>query len=142
MVEAPKNGYYDQLRADYHERRELLSQALQRAGLPVLPISGSYFLQTWFDHLPFDDDVAFSTWLIEHIGVTPIPPSAFYLDPVSAPKLVRWCFAKTPQTLALAGDRLGRLPDVIAQQQTCPVQGRRDCWATLFFYIRLLVGNE
>ena len=66
-----------------------------------------------FDHLPFASDVGFSRWMITEIGVTPIPPSAFYLDPESAPRLVRFCFAKHLSTLEEAGSRLANLTAAI-----------------------------
>jgi N-succinyldiaminopimelate aminotransferase len=62
-----------------------------------------------FEHLPFENDVAFSRWLISEVGVASIPPSAFYLDPQSAPRLVRFCFAKQLSTLHEANERLQRL---------------------------------
>jgi len=108
------NGYYDELTASYQERRDVLAGILDGAGLPALPIGGSYFLQASFAHLPFDSDVAFCRWLIEQVGVTPIPPSAFYLDPASAPKLVRFCFAKSVSTLREAGKRLEHLGPALA----------------------------
>jgi aspartate/methionine/tyrosine aminotransferase len=109
MVEAKANGYYDQLSSAYTERRNVLSKALQGAGLPVLETKGSYFLMAAFDHLGFDSDVEFSRWLITDVGVTLIPPSAFYLQPERAPKLARFCFAKRLATLEEAGTRLKAL---------------------------------
>lgn len=107
---ATENRYYEQLAIDYDRRRELLTDALIRAGLSVLRTSGSYFLMASFAHLPFTDDVAFARWMIENVGVASIPPSAFYADPATAPRLVRFCFAKDERTLIEAGRRLAALP--------------------------------
>jgi aspartate/methionine/tyrosine aminotransferase len=109
MVTARENGYYAELADAYAQRRAGLTNALESAGLPVLPIGGSYFLLASFAHLPFLDDMAFSRWLIEEVGVTPIPPSAFYMEPASAPKLARFCFAKSLETIAVAGERLQKI---------------------------------
>jgi aspartate/methionine/tyrosine aminotransferase len=106
---ASENGYYSELAAAYTERRQVLIAVLERAGLPVLPTAGTYFLMAGFGRQECETDVAFSRWLITEIGVTPIPPSAFYLDPSTAPKLVRFCFAKELSTLKEAGRRLQRL---------------------------------
>ena len=100
-------SYYQQLALEYRERKDVLTGILERAGLPVLPAEGSYFLQASFEHLDFDTDVAFCRFLITEVGVTPIPPSAFYAEPESAPKLVRFCFAKQLSTLQEAGRRFG-----------------------------------
>jgi aspartate/methionine/tyrosine aminotransferase len=109
MGEATRNGYYDELVSAYRERRDVLAGALAGAGLPVLKTDGSYFLMASFDHLEFENDVEFSRWLITEVGVTPIPPSAFYLEPDHAPRLVRFCFAKHLDTLHEAGTRLSAL---------------------------------
>jgi aspartate/methionine/tyrosine aminotransferase len=107
---APALGYYDQLRADYTRRRDLLRAALEGAGLTTLPIGGSYFLSTDVSGLGFPDDVAFCRWLTTVVGVAAVPPSAFYLDPARAPLLARFCFAKRDETLTAAAERLARLP--------------------------------
>ena len=76
--------------------------------MPVEPVHGSFFLMASFTGFGFENDVDFCRFLIAQAGVTPIPPSAFYVDPDSAPKLVRFCFAKRLSTVIEAGDRLGR----------------------------------
>ena len=109
MVIANESGYYPLLTAEYTERRATLTSALMDAGLPVLYTAGSYFLMADFAAWGDVTDTEFSRFLITEIGVTPIPPSAFYLDPATAPKLVRFCFAKELSTLEEAGNRLLRL---------------------------------
>lgn len=103
-------GYYDQLRADYTARRDLLAAGLQAVGLPVLPIGGGYFLLADIERFGFPDDVAFCRYLTTEIGVAAIPPSAFYGEPARAPQLARFCFAKRAETIAAAATRLKRLP--------------------------------
>lgn len=107
---APTLGYYNQLRADYMTRRDLLTAALEAAGLPVLPVGGSYFLLAEIEQFGFPDDVAFCRYLTAEIGVAAIPPSAFYADPSRAPRLARFCFAKRDETIRAAAERLARLP--------------------------------
>ncbi len=106
MEHAAHDGYYDQLRRDYDHRREAMREALESAGLPTLPIGGSYFLMADIADLGFENDVAFCRWLTSEVGVAAVPPSAFYVDPNRAPMLARFCFAKKPETLALAAERL------------------------------------
>src|SRR4051794_5444086 len=103
---AATNGYYDTLRAEYTARRDLLASALHDAGLATLPIGGSYFLLADIAPLGFPDDAAFCRYLAAEIGVAAIPPSAFYSDPSRAPQLARFCFAKRPETIAAAAERL------------------------------------
>ncbi|HEX5501019.1 MAG TPA: methionine aminotransferase [Thermomicrobiales bacterium] len=106
---AHARGYYAQLRAEYTARRDLLAAALRDAGLPPLPVGGSYFLLADIARLGFPDDVAFCRYLTAEVGVAAIPPSAFYADPARAPQLARFCFAKRPETLAAAAARLARV---------------------------------
>lgn len=113
---APERDYYDQLRAEYTTRRDLLAAALDGAGLPVLPVGGSYFLLAEIGRLGFTDDVAFCRFLAEEIGVAAIPPSAFYADPVRAPRLARFCFAKRAETIRAAARRLSRLRRAVAER--------------------------
>ncbi len=109
METAARTGYYEQLRRDYTARRDLLAGALAAAGLPTLPIQGSYFLLTDVQGMGFPDDVSFCRYLTAEVGVAAIPPSAFYADPARAPLLARFCFAKKEETLQAAAERLQRL---------------------------------
>jgi aspartate/methionine/tyrosine aminotransferase len=106
---AATNGYYQQLSAEYDARRLLLRQILERAGLPTLPVEGSYFISADISALGFADDQAFCRFLTTDLGVAAIPTSAFYADPASAPAFARFCFAKKHATLEAAGERLQRL---------------------------------
>jgi aspartate/methionine/tyrosine aminotransferase len=110
MEQAEAQGYYDALRANYTALRNQLRTALEAADLPVLPISGSYYLMADVSGLGFDDDVAFCRYLTSEIGVAAIPPSAFYADPTTAPLLARFCFAKRSETITAAAERLAALP--------------------------------
>jgi aspartate/methionine/tyrosine aminotransferase len=109
MALARENGYYEQLRSEYDARRRLLEDALRESGFDPMPIGGSYFLTADVSSFGFPSDVAFCRWLVEHGGVAAVPPSAFYLDPDSAPLMARFCFAKSEQTLEEAGRRLAGL---------------------------------
>ncbi len=106
---ADDTGYFDELRRDYTTRRDFLAGALRAAGFSLLPAHGSYFLLADISHLPFADDAAFCSHLIRKIGVAAIPPSVFYADPKTAPRLARFCFAKKAQTLQAAAQRLAVL---------------------------------
>ncbi len=85
------------------------SPSLEIAGLPPLPVQGSYFLMSDITLAGFEDDVEFCKHLVTSVGVAAIPPSAFYLDPATAPPLARFCFAKEDRTMERAAERLTRL---------------------------------
>ena len=103
---AARDGYYAGLRADYQRRRELLAAALRAARLDPLPIDGAYFLLADVRAHGVTDDVAFCRRLIAEVGVAAIPTSVFYADPAAAPPFVRFCFAKSDETLCSAAARL------------------------------------
>ncbi len=110
LEDAESQGYYRDLAMKYTGLRNQLRDALESSGLPVLPISGSYYLMADISGLGFADDVSFCRYLTSEIGVAAIPPSAFYFEPSTAPLLARFCFAKRPETLAAAAERLAGLP--------------------------------
>lgn len=57
----------------------------------------------------FADDVAFTRYLVEEIGVAAVPGSSFYRDPMQNRGLLRFCFCKRDETLDEAARRLARL---------------------------------
>jgi aspartate/methionine/tyrosine aminotransferase len=103
---APQHEYYVELAALYTRLRNRLRDGLEAAGLPVLPCQGSYFLLTDIAELGFPDDDSFCRYLTTEVGVAAIPPSSFYADPKTAPLQARFCFAKQPETLDAASQRL------------------------------------
>jgi aspartate/methionine/tyrosine aminotransferase len=117
LEQAPDLGYYDQLTAEYTGRRDALRAALHAAGLPTLPVGGAYFLMADVADLGFESDIAFCRWLATEIGVAAVPPSAFYLDPATAPVLARFCFAKTAATIQEAARRLALAPARLPSRQ-------------------------
>ncbi len=98
--------YFEELRALYTSRRDLLAEGLDRLGFGVYTPEGTYFLLA--DHRPFGfpDDVAFVNHLIEEVGVAAIPPSVFYDDPADGAELVRFAFCKSESTLRTALKRM------------------------------------
>ncbi|MCA9295585.1 MAG: aminotransferase class I/II-fold pyridoxal phosphate-dependent enzyme, partial [Phycisphaerales bacterium] len=101
--------YFDEFRADYRARRDLLVEGLSSVGFQVTAPAGTYFVMA--DHTPFgfEDDVAFCRHLIENIGVAAIPPSAFYEQSADGRAYVRFAFCKDLDTLRAAIDRMQKL---------------------------------
>ncbi|KAL7562266.1 hypothetical protein ACA910_004071 [Epithemia clementina (nom. ined.)] len=118
-------NYYDYIAHEYLRKRGILQEALMAAGMtPVLP-SGSFFIMADSSHLSIPDaylaqetaamptkpmprDWACCRWMTETIGVTAIPPSAFYSAPnvPLASNLMRFAFCKTDDTLYKAKAQL------------------------------------
>jgi aminotransferase len=105
-------SYYEQLAADYRERRDVLCDALVAAGFGVRPPDGAYYVMADTRTIdPDGDDVAFALRCIDEIGVAPVPGSSFYADRDRgrAAHKVRFAFPKRLDTLALAAERLAKL---------------------------------
>jgi aspartate/methionine/tyrosine aminotransferase len=101
--------FYDDLRAAYLKKRDLLAEGLEAIGFEVYRPQGTYFMTAGFEKFGFDDDRAFCRHLVEEARVVAIPPSVFYHRPEDGSRLVRFAFCKDEATLEEAIDRLGRL---------------------------------
>jgi kynurenine--oxoglutarate transaminase/cysteine-S-conjugate beta-lyase/glutamine--phenylpyruvate transaminase len=127
LAREPYEGYdtyYAYLAATYLRKRGLLVTALESAGMtPIVPPGGFFVMaDTSAVEFPYDAnqvteampaspmprDWALSRWLTKEVGVTAIPPSAFYSKPNLhlAKDLLRFAFCKGDDTLLLAHDRL------------------------------------
>ncbi|HUG13901.1 MAG TPA: methionine aminotransferase [Thermomicrobiales bacterium] len=109
LESAHENGYFELLRTEYTARRDRLREVLIEAELPPLECQGAYFLASDITALGFTNDVDFCRYLVTEVGVAAIPPSAFYLDPSTAPPLARFCFAKRDETIEAAAERFAAM---------------------------------
>jgi aminotransferase len=99
-------SYYGELLAAYSEKRDLFIRYLDRAGLTYTKPQGAYYVMVDISEFGWEDDVAFAEWLAREVGVAAVPGSSFFREPVR--HLIRFHFAKQPQTLVAAGERLLR----------------------------------
>jgi N-succinyldiaminopimelate aminotransferase len=101
---------FAELRRSHRERRDMLVEGLDAAGLhPIVP-QGTYFVLADVARIGVTDDRAFCDRLLREVGVAAIPTSAFHHDGRSGP--IRFAFCKRPEVLAEAISRLagaGRL---------------------------------
>jgi aspartate/methionine/tyrosine aminotransferase len=101
-------SYYDKLRREYQERRDLLLAGLGAAGFRCYVPDGAYYIMTDISGFGAGDDTAFVRRMIAEAGVAGVPGSSFYSQPALGAQQVRFCFCKKPATLEEAGVRLGR----------------------------------
>ncbi|MNE50644.1 Methionine aminotransferase [compost metagenome] len=73
-----------------------------------LPSEGTYFQTVRYNALSDLPDVQFCEWLVKEVGVAAIPLSVFYEDRNDY-HTIRFCFAKTDDTLIQAAERLCRI---------------------------------
>ncbi len=89
----------------YAQKRDYFANAMQGSRFKLLPCEGTYFQLADYSAISDLPDTAFATWLTEVHGVAGIPVSAFYSDR-SDNKVIRFCFAKTPDLLDKAAEKL------------------------------------
>ena len=117
--------YYSWVAAEYKRKRGLLVDALTVAGFqPIVP-DGAFFIMADTSKIdfpvsymeektvampadPMPRDWAMCRWLTKEVGVTAIPPSAFYDkgNVHMAKNLLRFAFCKGDDTIVEAHKRL------------------------------------
>jgi methionine transaminase len=90
----------------YAARRDHFAHLLNGSEFELLPVAGAYFQLADYRRISESDDVSFCEWLAREIGVVAVPVSAFYDRPPPSMRLIRFCFAKTDETLERAAERL------------------------------------
>jgi aminotransferase len=101
------DSYYEELQATYTEKRALFLKYLDAAGLTYTRPDGAYYVMVDIAEFGWVDDVEFCEWMVRAVGVAAVPGSSFFREPVR--HLIRFHFAKKPETLVAAGERLAAL---------------------------------
>ncbi len=99
--------HHEGLPAFYQAKRDLFLDAIEGIGFDTTPSRGTYFQLANYASLSSEPDTEFVRRLTTEIGVAAIPISVFYESPPEA-RFVRFCFAKSDETLLEAADRLKR----------------------------------
>jgi aminotransferase len=107
------DSYYSELQASYSAKRELFLGFLRQTGLRFTEPEGAYYVLLDIAESGWTDDRAFCDWLVKQVGVAAVPGSSFFHEPVH--NLIRFHFAKRPETLEAAGQRLIGLRERAAQ---------------------------
>lgn len=136
--------YFTWLPAILQEKRNRLCAALDFVGMNYVLPDGGYFvvvdISKFFDKAGIDEstfsslgpdtplharpDVQFSKWLVQEIGVGPIPMSPFYIPEQRhlANNYIRLAYCKDDATLDLAIDRLKMTLGPSTDDSTCRIE--------------------
>ena len=98
------DSYYEELQASYTAKRDIFLGWLRKAGLSYTIPQGAYYVMVDVSEFGVTDDLVFCEWLARKVGVAAVPGSSFFREPVH--NLIRFHFAKQPETLNAAGERL------------------------------------
>lgn len=97
-----------ELAAFYQVKRDYFRGQLAESRFELLPCSGTYFQLARYAAISDEPDTQFAARLTRDHGVAVIPVSVFYPEGMDQ-RIVRFCFAKSEETLAAAGERLRRV---------------------------------
>ena len=90
------------------KKRDYFLQLMKNTRFTMLDSKGSYFICAQYNRISDESDKDFAIRITKEFGVAVIPVSAFYQDGTDN-KVVRFCFGKKEETLALAAERLARI---------------------------------
>jgi aminotransferase len=98
--------YYREMQQGYDRKLEMMTSACDAIGMRAFDPEGAYYLLADLGELPFEDDIAAASGLLERARVACVPGSSFYPEPEAGRRQLRFCFAKQEEDLAEACRRL------------------------------------
>ncbi|MBI3937681.1 MAG: methionine aminotransferase [Betaproteobacteria bacterium] len=99
---------YLSLAAFYQRKRDFFLQGVSASRFTPLPSRGTFFQNLRYDAISDENDTDLAVRLTKEYGVASIPVSVFYREPPDH-KVLRFCFAKSEETLARGAEILCRL---------------------------------
>ncbi len=100
--------HYLQLGKFYQEKRDRFLELIKDTAFKAIPAKGTYFQLLDYSEITDERDVDFANRLITEYNLASIPVSVFNLDQLDQ-KQLRFCFAKTDETLIKAADILKKV---------------------------------
>jgi methionine aminotransferase len=98
----------DSLSEFYRKKRDLFRSGLSKSRFELLPSQGSYFQVASYAAITTEPDTDFCIRLAKDFGVAAIPLSVFNANGEDR-HLIRFCFAKTDDTLEAAIEKLCKI---------------------------------
>ena len=96
---------FNEISKMYKAKRDLFQNLLKDSRFELMPCDGTYFQVVNYNTISKENDVDFAKKLITKHGVAAIPISVFYEDATDK-HMLRFCFAKTDETLITATEKL------------------------------------
>ena len=101
-------SHYLELSQFYQEKRDLFLNLIKDSRFKFLPSAGTYFQGLDFSEITLENDVEFAKRLTIEFGLAAIPLSGFNHQNLDN-KVLRFCFAKTNDTIKQATDILNAI---------------------------------
>jgi methionine aminotransferase len=99
---------YLELSAFYQEKRDYFQKLVSGSNFKILPCKGSYFQLLNYSKITQERDIDFAIRLTKEHKVASIPTSVFYKMKTDN-NVLRFCFAKSNETLEKAAEKLMRV---------------------------------
>ena len=99
---------YLQLAAFYQKKRDFFLDGLKGSRFKPLPSRGTFFQNLSYEAISEEKDTELAVRLTKEHGVASIPVSVFYRQP-PVHRVLRFCFAKSEETLAKGAAILSKL---------------------------------
>jgi methionine aminotransferase len=99
---------YLSLAAFYQKKRDFFLQGVRGSRFKPLPSRGTFFQNLAYDAVSDEKDTDLAIRLTKERGVAAIPVSVFYREPPPH-KVLRFCFAKSEETLARGAEILCKI---------------------------------
>jgi len=99
---------YLSLAAFYQKKRDFFLKGVQASRFKPLPSRGTFFQNLAYDAVSDERDMDLAIRLTKERGVASIPVSVFYRQPPDH-KVLRFCFAKSEETLARGAEILCKI---------------------------------
>ena len=96
---------YLQLPAFYQQKRDLFAGLVKDSRFRIIPSYGTYFQLLDYSAISDEKEMDFAVRITKEYGVASVPVSSFYHDRQDN-KVLRFCFAKTEETIIKAAEIL------------------------------------
>ena len=100
--------HYLGLSSLFQKKRNLFLGAIKNSSFKCIPSQGTYFQIVDYSEITEENDIDFSSRLVKEYGLASIPISVFNLNKLDRQQL-RFCFAKTDETLYKAAEIMNRI---------------------------------
>jgi methionine aminotransferase len=99
---------YKSLAEFFQQKRDFFTELIKTSRFEIIPSHGTYFQLLNYRKISEEKDRSFAERLIKESGIASIPVSSFYHDQRDH-KILRFCFAKSNETLEKAAEILCKI---------------------------------
>ncbi len=99
---------YKHLNKFYENKRDLFLAGIKNSKFSFIPSKGTYFQLLKYDKISNENDVDFAKRMVKEYKIAAIPVSVFNTNSLDE-KVLRFCFAKTDDTLIKASEILCKI---------------------------------